>query len=185
MMPPGMGMTRQVALLRGINVGGHNRVEMARLRELMQGLGYGDVRTHLQSGNVLFTSDATPEQASQDIETRLAEQFGLRLRVLVRTIDELAAVVAANPLATVATDPARLLVLFLSAAPDPERLSGIDPAGYEPERFFAAGREIHLWCASGVQGSQLSRVLSDRRLGVTVTARNWNTVTRLLSLAGE
>jgi uncharacterized protein (DUF1697 family) len=178
-------MTRQVALLRGINVGGHNRVAMAQLRELIESLGNGDVRTHLQSGNVVFTGAATPDRAAADIEALIAERLGLRLRVLVRTRDELAAVVDGNPLAATAGDPARLIVLFLSAPPDPALLQAIDPAPYEPERLAACGREIHVWCANGVQGSRLLQVLSERRLGVTVTARNWRTVTRLLALASE
>jgi uncharacterized protein (DUF1697 family) len=176
-------MTRQVALLRGINVGAHNRMAMAQLRELTESLGYEDVRTHLQSGNLLYRGDATPPQAAEDIERAIGERLGMRVRVLVRTVDELRAVVDANPLAGVATDPARQIVLFLSTAPDPERLRGIDPHAYEPERFHAGGREIHLWCANGVYGSQLTQVLTEKRLGVTVTARNWNTVTRLLTLA--
>jgi uncharacterized protein (DUF1697 family) len=178
-------MTRQVALLRGINVGGHNRLAMAQLRELMESLGYGDVRTHLQSGNVVFTGDAAPDQAAAGIAAAIAERLGLRLRVVVRTRDELAAAVDGNPLAAAATDPARLIVLFLSAAPDPQLLRGIDPAAYEPERLAICGREIHVWCANGVYGSPLLQVLSERRLGVTVTARNWRTVTRLLALASE
>jgi uncharacterized protein (DUF1697 family) len=177
-----MGSTRQVALLRGINVGGHNRVEMSRLRALMEDLGHGDVRTHLQSGNVVFTSDLSPERVAQGLEVALAERLGVRVRVLVRTRDELAAVVAGNALVAEATDPARLIVLFLSAAPDPERLSGIDHATLAPERLQVAGREIHLWCANGVRDAQVIQLLSERRLGVTVTARNWNTVTRLLEL---
>jgi len=184
-MPLGMAMTRQIALLRGINVGAHNRLPMAQLRELAESLGYEDVRTHLQSGNLLFTSDVTPARAAEDIQRGIAGRLGMDVRVVVRTVVELRAVVDANPLAAVASDPARLIVLFLSAAPDPERLRGIDPLGYEPERFHAAGREIHLWCAHGVYGSQLTKVLTEKRLGVTVTARNWSTVTRVLSLAAE
>ena len=183
-MPAPMTSTRQVALLRGINVGGRNRVEMARLRALMEDLGHRDVRTHLQSGNVVYTSDATPERAAAGLEVALAERLGVRVRVLVRTRDELAAAVAGNPLIGEATDPARLIVLFLSAAPDPERLSGIDPDAYLPERFWVGEREIYMWCANGVRDAQLAEMLTERRLGVTVTARNWNTVTRLLDLAG-
>jgi uncharacterized protein (DUF1697 family) len=134
---------------------------------------------------VVFTGDASPDEAAAAIAAGIAGRLGLRLRVLVRTRDELAAVVDGNPLAAAATDPARLIVLFLSAAPDPELLRGIDPAAYEPERMAARGREIHAWCPNGVYASPLLQVLSERRLGVTVTARNWRTVTRLLALASE
>ncbi len=178
-------MTRQVALLRGINVGGHNMVAMAQLRDLVGSLGYTGVRTHLQSGNVVFSSDARPDDAAAAIAAAITERLGLRLRLVVRTRDELAAAVEASPFAAETTDPARLIVLFLSAAPDPEVLRGIDPAAYPPERMAVCGREIHVWCPGGVYASPLLQVLSERRLGVTVTARNWRTVTRLLAMASE
>jgi uncharacterized protein (DUF1697 family) len=178
-------MTRQVALLRGINVGGRNMVAMAQLRDLVGSLGYTGVRTHLQSGNVVFASGAGPDDAAAAIAAEITERLGLRLRLVVRTRDELAAAVAGDPFAAEATDPARLIVLFLSATPDPELLRGIDPAAYGPERMGVCGREIHVWCPNGVHGSPLLQVLSERRLGVTVTARNWRTVIRLLAMASE
>ncbi len=176
-------MTRQVALLRGINVGGHNRLPMARLRELMEGLGLRDVRTLLQSGNAVFTSALTAEESAAGLEAALASELGLTARVLVRTMEEVAGVVEANPLPEAAAEPARFLVLFLSAPPDLERLGDLDRAAYGPECVAVRGREIYVWCAVGIIESKALKVLTDRRLGVSVTARNWNTVTRLLDLA--
>jgi uncharacterized protein (DUF1697 family) len=182
-MPGPMAPRRQVALLRGVNIGPRNRIAMAQLRALMEDLGHADVRTHLVSGNAVFTSDADPAQVEADMETALAERLGMRIRVLVRSAEELAEVVAGNALLAHATDQARLLVLFLSAAPEPPRLDGIDPQRFAPERFHVGHREIYLWCANGFHESRLTQTFSERRLGVTVTARNWNTVTRLLELA--
>jgi uncharacterized protein (DUF1697 family) len=178
-------MPRQIALLRAVNLGSHKRVAMAQLRELLAALGYGDVRTYLQSGNVVLTSPASPERLERELEQQIAGELGLETRVLVRTRDELADVIERDPLAGVADNPRRYQVSFLSAEPDAEvvrELGGVDVA---PERFVVSGREIYTWHPDGIQRSKLNKVLSDRRLGVIATARNWNTVTKLLALADE
>jgi uncharacterized protein (DUF1697 family) len=178
-------MPRQIALLRGINLGSHKRVGMGPLRELLAGLGYGDVRTYLQSGNVVLTSQASPERLQRELEQQIADELGLETRVLVRTRDELADVIERDPLAGVADNPKRYQVSFLSAEPDAEVVRALGGVDVAPERFVVSGREIYTWHPDGIQRSQLNKVLSDRRLGVTATARNWNTVTRLLALADE
>ncbi len=175
--------TTKVALLRGVNVGGNNLVPMARLRELLNELGYGDVRTHLQSGNAVFSAPGiAPEQVAGEIEEQLARRLALQVRVIVRTGEELARVVAANPLPEAVVEPARLLVNFLSAAPDEELLGALDPADFEPDVFGVGEREIYVWCPEGVRATKLSYAFWEKRLGVTATARNWNTVTRLWEL---
>jgi len=179
-------MTRYVALLRGINVGKSNRVAMATLRGLLERLGHSDVRTHLNSGNAVFTVAGRPAAATvaKKIERGLLDETGLTLRVVVRSRDELAAVVDANPFADVADDPARLLVAFLAEAVPTGRLDGIEPDAFAPEQFYLARREVYLWLPGGIQASALTKALSDQRLGVAATSRNWNTVTKLLELAG-
>lgn len=176
---------RQIALLRGVNVGGHNRVPMAHLRELLLELGYEDVRTHLQSGNAVFTAGGTPPEVAQAIEGQLARSLGLGVRVLVRTAEELARVVHANPLPAAVAEPSRFLVTFLSAAPDPDLLGELDPADFEPELFGVGEQELYVWCPEGVRTLKLSYAFLERRFGVVATARNWRTVTRLLALARE
>lgn len=178
-------MSRYVVLLRGINVGSRRRVAMADLRTLVTAAGYGDVRTHGQSGNVLLSSERSPEALSADIEGVLLDGLGMDLRVVVRASEELADVVARNPLAGVVDDQRRYHVSFLSALLDERRtheLGGVDVA---PERVVLSGREIYSWHPQGIHESRLAKLLTDRRLGVTVTARNWNTVTALLELIGE
>lgn len=181
-------MARHVAFLRAVNLGSRNRIKMATLRELVESLGYEDVATHLQSGNVLFRSPGTtPAKAAKAIEDALAAQLDVTAPVIVRTRAELAAVVEANPLQDVATDPARHLVTFLSAKPDVKAraaLAAIDAAAYEPDVFAVEAREIHAWFPDGVQRSKLTNAFWEKRLGVTGTARNWKTVTKLLELAG-
>jgi uncharacterized protein (DUF1697 family) len=177
-------MPRYVALLRGINVGGNKKVPMARLRELMEGLGYTDVATLLQSGNAVFTSkEKSPAKVVKQLEVAIAKEFGFEVSVVLRTRDELAAAIQANPLPGAEDAPSQFLVTFLSDVPDPKRLKEIDPAAYLPDEFRVVEREIYARFPNGVGNSKLATVLGGPRLGVTPTARNWNTVTKLLELA--
>ena len=122
---------------------------------------------------------------ARNIEGAIAERFGMEVGVVVRTAQEMADVVAANPLADVATDGAKQHVIFLSAEPDAAALAAIgDPA---PEVFVVRGREIHVWCPDGTQRSALMKALGKPGIapGAIATVRNWNTVTKLAALAGE
>ena len=178
-------MPRQVALLRGINLGARNRVSMPELRELLTGLGHEDVKTLLQSGNVVLTSDVTGADLERSLEDAIADALGVEPRVVVRTVKELAAVVERNPLADVADDPKRYQVSFLSAKLAPAVKKDLEAADVAPERVAVHGREIYAWHPGGIQRSPLVRLLIDEKLGVAATARNWNTVTKLLDLARE
>src|SRR3954464_14963184 len=176
-------MPRQVVLLRGINVGAHNRVGMAPLRELLERLGHQDVQTLLQSGNVGLTSDTTGPELERSLEAAIAGELRVEPRVVVRTVDELAAVVERDPFGAVADQPKLYQVSFLSDRLPPEverELAAVDVA---PERVAVHGREIYAWHPGGVQRSPLAKLLTDKKLGVAATARNWNTVTKLLELA--
>ena len=175
----------QIVLLRGINVGGHRRVPMADLRALLAGLGYDGARTYLQSGNVVLESKASSKTVRRTIERAILAELGLDVAIFVRTRDELAEVIAKNPLGDVARDPSRYLVSFLSAEPDAALVREAAAVDVRPEQFVVSGREIYAWHPDGVHASKLAKVLSERRLGVTATARNWNTVTKLLELADE
>lgn len=177
-------MPRQIALLRGINIRQNRRIGMADLRALLTGAGYGDVRTLLQSGNVVLDSDTPPDRLGSELERHIAAGLGVEVDVIVRTRDELADVVARDPLGAVATDPSRYHVSFLSAEPHPDVVRELSAADVAPEQFVFSGREIYVWRPNGMQRSPSAQLLADRRLGVTATVRNWNTVTRLLALAG-
>jgi uncharacterized protein (DUF1697 family) len=176
---------RQIVLLRGINVGGNRRVAMADLRTLIASLGYGGVRTHLQSGNVIVESGHRPKRLKAVIEQGLAAELGLEIEVFVRTRDELAAVIARDPLGAVADNPSRYFVSFLSGKPAAAAIRAAGAADAGRERFVVHGRELYAWHPDGVRDSTLAKLLSERRLGVSATARNWNTVTKLLELADE
>jgi uncharacterized protein (DUF1697 family) len=176
--------TTFIALLRGINLGPRNKIAMADLRELLEGLGHGDVRTHILSGNAIFTSTRrSPARIATDIERAIEERFGLDIAVLVRTRDELAAAIDANPFPGAKGEPSHCFALFLSENPDRGKLDAIDPATYKPDEFRLGDRVIYTWLPNGLQGSKVFAVLSDKRLGVTTTNRSWNTTTKLLELA--
>jgi uncharacterized protein (DUF1697 family) len=176
---------RQIALLRGINLASRRRLSMAELRELLTGLGYKDVRTFLQSGNVVLTSSASPTGLQRKLEKEIAANLGVETQVIVRTRDELADVIECDPLGNVANNPSRYLVSFLSARPNPKVVRDLAGLDVEPEQFVISGRELYAWHPNGVQRSKLNKLVTERRLGVIATARNWNTVTRLLALADE
>jgi len=177
-----------LALLRGINVSRHQRIAMADLRALLTGLGYTDVATHLQSGNALFRSGGTPEALAGEIEAAIATELGLTVRVLVRSGDELRRVVEANPLAEVATDPSKLLVTFLSAPTADADLDAVDPSGYAPEVMAIGSREVYVWYPDGVRKAKLSPLFFEKRYPAearaAATARNWNTLTKLVTMLG-
>jgi uncharacterized protein (DUF1697 family) len=177
-------MARYIALLRGINVGGNKLVSMQRLRELLEELGYSDVATLLQSGNAVFTSkEKSAEKVAKRIEAALEKEFGFDVSVVIRTRDELAAAIKKNPMPGGPKDPSRFLVTFLSGTPDPERVKAIDAKAYLPDEFRVLGKEIYAVFPTGAGKSKLALILMSPRLGVTPTARNWNTVLKLLELA--
>jgi uncharacterized protein (DUF1697 family) len=178
-------MSTQVALLRGINVGSHNRIPMADLRLLLAELGYPDARTLVQSGNIVLSAELAPAELAAELERAIVDRFGVQTPVVVRTREELAEVVALNPLGDVANEHKLYQVSFLSAEPDPETVSKLAQDDFAPERFVRVGREIYAWHPDGVHNSRLARMLSDKRLGVVVTARNWKTTTKLLEMADE
>jgi uncharacterized protein (DUF1697 family) len=179
-------MPTYVALLRGINVGRNNRIAMADLREVLGSLGHERIRTHILSGNAIFSSGrrGVPGLESE-LERALSDRFKLDVRVLIRTAAELAAIVDRNPLPAAASDGSRFFVLFLDRNPDEERLHAIDPTDFAPDEFRVGDRVIYAWYKHGLTRSKLAGALSDKRLGVTTTARNWNTVTRLVELAND
>ncbi|GAC1436355.1 MAG: DUF1697 domain-containing protein [Solirubrobacteraceae bacterium] len=151
------------------------------MRALMaDSLGYGDVQTHLQSGNVIFSGAAGGDEPR--IAAAIEREFGFAVDVLTRSGRDLEALVAANPLAAVAGDPARQLVVFLSGEPERAGVAALHERDIHPDVLQLAGRELHLWCPAGVRNSPACRLALPRVLGVWGTARNWRTVERLLEL---
>ena len=179
-------MTTWIAFLRGVNIRSNRRVPMPALRDLLVGLGHADAKTWIASGNAWFTSRRSGgDRIAGEIEAALEERFGFPVAVVVRTVEELQAVVAANPFPDAVADARRFYAVLLSDEPSPDRLAAIDPAVVEPDVFAAGDRVIYAWYREGLQGSKLAGMLTDRGLGVVATARNWNTITKLVELARD
>jgi uncharacterized protein (DUF1697 family) len=175
----------QIVLLRGINVGAHKRIAMPALRDALAEAGFEGVRTYVQSGNVVLSSDLAPERLARKVEKLIVDRFGLEVDVVVRTRDELAEVVARDPLGDVAREPKRYQVSFLSAEPDAALVDELAALAAGKERFVAIGRELYAWHPDGAARSRLWNRLAGQGLGVTATARNWRTVSKLLAMADE
>jgi uncharacterized protein (DUF1697 family) len=178
-------MARYVALLRGVNIGPRNRVAMPALREALEEAGFEDVKTYVQSGNVVLSSRAKAETVRQKVERVIAERFGLEIAVVVRTRAELAAVVKRNPLSKVATEPKRYQVSFLSGKLSAKVVRDLEETAAADERVVVSGREVYAWHPQTVARSKLWAKLAGKNLGVTATARNWATVEALLELADD
>jgi len=184
--PSGASRPVHVALLRGINVGGKHPVPMPELAALFAGAGCGDVRTYIQSGNVIFRADAAlaarlPALAAEAIR----ERFGFPVPVVLRRADELAAAAAANPFLAEGAEPKALHVAFLADAPAPAAVAGLEPDRSPPDRFLVVGREVYLHCPNGVARTRLTTAWLDSRLATVSTLRNWRTVLTLARMAAE
>ena len=173
-----------IALLRGINVGGKNKLPMKDLAAMFVDAGCQDVRTYIQSGNVLFR--AKPELA-QDIPNLISasiqSRFGYRVPVVTRTAGDLQDVIRVNPFAQTNFEANRLLVLFLADLPARARVESLDPDRSPGDEFAVVGREVFVHYPNGVARSKLTNAYFDSRLSTTSTARNWRTVNKLLELA--
>lgn len=178
-------MATQIVLLRGINLGPRNRISMPALREALGEAGFADVRTYVQSGNVVLSAATRPQATARKVERLIAEQFGLEIAVVVRTKAELARVVKKNPLRQVAKDPKRYQVSFVDRKLDAQTVRKLEAAVGEGEALVVDGHEVYAWHGAGVARSKLWAVLAGRGLGITATARNWTTVETLLAMAEE
>ena len=180
-----LGMARHVVLLRGINIGPRNRIAMGELREALDEAGFKDVKTYLQSGNVVLGSTAKPESVGRKVERLIKERFGFEIAVVVRSRAELARIVKRNPHAKVAKDPKRYQVTFLSAKLSAKVVRELEDAAAESEQVVVSGREVYAWHPKTIARSRLWTKLAGKGLGVTATSRNWATVEALLALADE
>jgi uncharacterized protein (DUF1697 family) len=175
-----------VALLRGINVGGHNKLPMKDLAAVFTDLGCDDVRTYIQSGNVVFTArtDLAAEIPVQ-VPAAIEDRFSLKVPVMTRSAVELRDAARANPFLAEDLDPKTLAVAFLAEVPDPARVARLDPDRSPPDRFAVVGREVYLHLPNGVARSKLTNAYLDSTLATISTARNLRTVSKLLEMAEE
>jgi uncharacterized protein (DUF1697 family) len=172
-------MPTYIALLRGINVGKAKRVAMAELREIVAGLGHANVRTLLNSGNVVFDHPRKLSSSSAAaIRDALETRTGVRSEVTLVAAADLATIVVENPLVGMITDPARCLVAFPATLADLKRTATLAEGDRSPERFAIGSRAAYLWCPPGILESRLIKDFG-RLIGDAVTTRNWATVLKL------
>jgi uncharacterized protein (DUF1697 family) len=170
-----------VALLRGINVGKAKRVAMADLRALCEALGYGNVQTLLNSGNVVFSAPRADARAAARIEQEIASRLGVESRVLVITGEELETVLAENPFAECETSPSRFVVIVLAATANRARIEQLAGQSWGDERLGIGSRAAYLWCPNGISESR-AIVALEKVLGGAGTSRNWGTMKKLQAL---
>ncbi|MGZ6332271.1 MAG: DUF1697 domain-containing protein [Bdellovibrionota bacterium] len=177
-------MSVQIAMLRGINVSGQKLIKMEELREALGTLGFRNLRTYVQSGNVVFEGKGTPAQLSEKIRKKILAHFGHEVPVIVRSSEEIGKILAKNPfLKERDIDPTRLHVVFLSEAPAKNLISKLGAIAAGADRFHAVKTEIYLHCPKGYGNTKFSPATLERTLGVTTTTRNWNTVNQLFEMA--
>ncbi|TQM02242.1 DUF1697 domain-containing protein [Pseudonocardia kunmingensis] len=179
-------MARYVVLLRGINVGRAKRVAMADLRDLLTGMGYGAVRTHLNSGNVVLTGDDSGDADTcvhaARIEAAIRDRLGVDVRCAVLTADELRAIVDGHPFADVADNGSRMMAYVYVSPVDPALVAGHPPVPQDPERARVGDRAVYQWCPDGLMAAPDIGPYVKEHLRTDVTARNWNTITTLAGL---
>jgi uncharacterized protein (DUF1697 family) len=176
-------MTTWIALLRGINVGGAKKLAMSDLKALCTSLGHTNVSTYIQSGNVVLTSTRSDRATlAAEISTGIERAHGLVVSVVLRTQAELRSALAANPFATEA-DPSRVTITFLSDEASPEAASRLEPDRFAPDRFALRGQELYAYYPAGIGPSKMTLDYFEKRLGVRGTARNLNTVAKLIELS--
>ena len=169
-----------IALIRGINVGGHKKIKMADLKTSCEGIGLRNVRTLLQSGNVVFESG---EKDREKLAKKIVGVLGVEAKVILRSAEELRKVIAANPMPEAAErNPSGYIVTFLSEKPSAAAMKALRDGYSGPEKMELRGTELFIEYGAGMGQSKLTNALIEKKLGVTGTARNWNTVTKLLEM---
>jgi len=174
-----------VSMLRGVNVGGHNKIKMDALRELCASLKLRDPQTYVQSGNVVFVAeDRDLVPLARRIEQAIERKFGFRPDVILRTAAELRDAIARNPFASRSgIEPSKLLVTFLASHPSAEARKKVLAIKTDPEELRIDGRELYTYFPNGMGRPKLSWPMVERTLAISGTGRNWNTVTKLLEMA--
>jgi uncharacterized protein (DUF1697 family) len=177
-------MTVYVSMLRAVNVGGTSRIKMDALQRVYESLGLEDVRTLLQSGNVLFRSGLTDRpRLVKRIMQELERQLGLQIEVILRTLAEVASIVERGPVLSPRADPSKLLVMFLSSVPNAAAQAALlkwHKSKEMPEMLELRGPEIYLYYPDGVGRSKLTNAVIENKLDTAGTARNWNTLVKLV-----
>lgn len=177
-------MATFIALLRGINVGGHNRVPMADLRSQCGELGWSDIQAYIQSGNILLNAETTADHIEDELERAINRRFGLSVPVIVRTAGDWSAYIPGNPFPEASkAEPNRVMLALSKATPKGDAEAGLQERAADGERIARVGDAFWIHFRRGAGKSKLSPGLVDRLVGSPVTTRNWRTVLKLDELA--
>lgn len=178
-------MGRGVIFLRGVNVGGRGKFAMADFKRLLESVGATSVKTHLNSGNAVFSSTSNPDAVARELERAIKAERDFPIACFGRSAAHLRKLIDRDPFKGVSDDGSRQVVMFLSGAPDPDAVKDLMSRAVEfaPEAFVHSGHEFYVWCPNGLRDAKLPLALGHKRIGVTTTARNWNTVKKMLALA--
>ncbi len=177
-------MQTYISILRGINVSGQKMIKMEELATLYKSLHFENVKTYIQSGNVVFQANQTDvHDLAKQIEERISERFGFQVPVMVKEKNEIASVLQNNPFIKSKEDVSRLHVTFLSNEPNQTNIDKIKQAQYEPDEYFILGSVVYLFCPNGYGNTKLTNNFFENKLKVTATTRNWKTVNELMNMA--
>jgi uncharacterized protein (DUF1697 family) len=179
-------VARWIVLLRGINVGGHNTLAMSDLRQLVTTLGHTDVATYIQSGNIVMSSSRSDRSAiATEICDGIAASFGPKVSAVLRTPDELRDALATNPFSAAGIDGKHVYITFFSDLPSPEDVASLEHDRFLPDRFEVIGSELFGYYPNGSGRSKMTLDYFEKRVHVRGTARNLNTVAKLIDLASS
>jgi uncharacterized protein (DUF1697 family) len=179
-------MQKFVSFLRGVNMTGHNSIKMAELASLYKDLGFSDVQTYIQSGNVIFKSADSETEVRDKIEKGISAGFGYDIAAMIRTVEELEALFSINPyLKEDDFNPAKMAVIFLHEPVTDIQSAKVSTVSYPPDKFQIGRREIFIYCPNGFGRTKLYTNFFENKMGVTGTARNWKTISTICELAGK
>lgn len=178
-------MPKYIAILRGINVGGKRKILMADLKELFHGLGFTNIQTYIQSGNVIFETSSKDDYGtlSLKIEQSISKAYGFEVPVIIRTVDEIEHAISINPFLKNKAAIEGLFLTFLKNVPSAEKLESIKSFDFSPDQFEIIGKNVFGYCAGKYHKTKLSNLFFESKLKVSATTRNWKTVNKLVEMA--
>lgn len=178
-------MKNKIAILRGINVGGRRKILMADLKSLCEKLGWKDLKSYIQSGNLIFNSTKQNSELELELETAIGENYGFDVPVIVRDSEELQTSISNNPFYRDDADINQLYLTFLKHSPDAENVRNLAKMSYKPDKFEIMDKDVFVFCEGKYHQSKLSNAFFEKKLGVGATTRNWKTVLKLVELANS
>ena len=171
-------MQRFIAILRGINVGGHRKIKMADLKQMLANMGFENVETYIQSGNIAFNSNESPVKLESNIEKEISKTFGFDVPVIIRNREEMANVINSNPYVD-SSEITSLFVTFLSSQPGQTEIEKLNQFDVGDDMFIIRGKDIFMKCIGPYHKSKLTNALFEKNLKIKATSRNWKTCLKL------